>query len=207
MTSARALGTLAAGLLLSMWLPVGQGRADSGRGEPVTASSLLPRGKGPAYAVVSAAMGQVNDGDGPAVGHSVSVIFRPHRAADFQRSLYAWNTALVLQVEKQGDEAASTISADIVLRRYVSDMRPREAGRSAFVGLGAGISRGAWPARGERPGGAVENFSFLVEAGLERNLSRTLVLLGKGQYRLFDRGGHDHSGWSVHLGAGLPLPF
>ena len=206
MSLALALRTLAAMLTLLMWLPAGQGRAETGRLDP-HARTQRPPGRGPAYVLAAAAFGQINDGDGPTSGHSISVVLRPHRAADFNHALYAANTALVLQVDKQGDEAASLISADIIMRRYVRDMRPREAGRSVFLGLGAGISRAAWSTLAERPGGSAENFSFLLETGLEWNLSRTLVLLGKGQYRLFDRGGHDHSGWSAHVGAGMPLPF
>ena len=59
----------------------------------------------------------------------------------------------------------------------------------------------------DQPDGASDGFSFPVEGGLEWNFDAALVLVGKAQYRLYDRGGHNHSGWSLHLGFGLPFPF
>lgn len=166
-----------------------------------------PPGKGPTYITASVGAGKVADGDQVRMGHRLAVVFRPHRAADFLHGLYAWNTALVLQAEKQGGGTAEIVSGDLVLRRYLADMRPVDAGRSFFLGLGGGISHVAWNSQPDSPDGSADNFSFLVEAGLEWNFDRALVLVGKGQYRLYDRGGHNHSGWSLHAGFGLPFPF
>ena len=166
-----------------------------------------PPGKGPTYITASLGAGKVADGDQVRMGHRLAVVFRPHRAADFLHGLYAWNTALVLQAEKQGGGTAEIVSGDLVLRRYLADMRPVDAGRSFFLGLGGGISHVAWNSQPDSPDGSADNFSFLVEAGLEWNFDRALVLVGKGQYRLYDRGGHNHSGWSMHAGFGLPFPF
>jgi hypothetical protein len=193
-----------AGLLVLMWLLAGQGRAETGRYAPHSRIQR-PHGQGVTLVTAAAALGQLNDGDGAHPGYSFSVVFRPHRAADFQNALYAWNTALVLQVDKQGGAEAAILSADVLLRRYLGDMRPRDARRAAFVGLGGGLSHVKYGAEEGAPAGSADNFSFLAEVGLEWNLVSSLVLLGKGQYRLYDRGGHDHSGWSVHLGAGLPF--
>ncbi len=166
-----------------------------------------PPVKGPTYITASAGAGAVADGDQARPGYSFSVIFRPHRAADFFSGLYAWNTGLVLQVDKQGGGPASIISGDLILRRYLSDMRPVVGGRSFFLGMGVGISHAEWSNQPDAPDGSSDNFSFLVEGGLEWNFDPALVLMGKGQYRLYDRGGHNHSGWSIHLGFGLPFPF
>lgn len=193
-----------AGLLLLMWLLIGHGRAETARQDPHSRIQR-PHGHGVTLVTAAAALGQLNDGDGMSPGYSFSVVFRPHRAADFQPAFYAWNTALVLQVDRQGDDAASILSADIVARRYLGDMRPMNARRAVFVGLGGGISHVKHGGREAAPGGSAENFSFLTEVGLEWNLVSSLVLVGKGQYRLYDRDGRDHSGWSMHLGAGLPF--
>lgn len=166
-----------------------------------------PPGLGPTYVTASAGGGSLADGDQLRPGYSLAVVFRPHRAADFHHPLYAWNTGLVLQIDRQGGGPATIISGDAILRRYLADMRPRDAGRAAFLGLGAGISNARWEGRPDRPDGSADGFSFLVEVGLEWNLDRALVLTGKGQYRLYDRGGHDLSGWSLHGGVGLPFPF
>jgi hypothetical protein len=171
-----------------------------------------PHGPGVGYLVVTGGGGQLNDGDQARPGYTVSAILRPHRAADFYHSLYAWNTALVLQVDKQGGGPATILSGDLILRHYLADMRPLAGGRSWFFGLGAGLSHVDWiiPAASpqESPtSGSADNPSFLAEIGLEWNLDPALVLMGKGQYRLYDRDGHDLSGWSLQAGAGLPLPF
>ena len=193
-------------LLFALWLLGGQGRAESGQ-QAEFSRIQRPHGPGVVYLAAAAAAGQLGAGCGVQPGYSLSLICRPHRAADFLNSLYALNTALVLQVDKQGDKTASILSGDLVLRRYLGDMRALTTGRSAFIGLGAGISHVAWGPGDRTPGGSADNFSFLAEAGLEWNPNPKLVLVGKGQYRLYNRDGHDHSGWSVHLGAGLPLSF
>ncbi len=166
-----------------------------------------PPGPGPAYVTACGGGGSLADGDQARPGYSLAVVFRPHRAADFHHPLYAWNTGLVLQIDRQGGGPATLISGDAILRRYLADMRPADAGRAAFVGLGAGISHASWSDQPDSADGSADGFSFLVEVGVEWNLDRALVLTGKGQYRLYDRGGHDLSGWSLHGGVGLPLPF
>jgi len=201
----RAVRPGLAGLLLLLWLLCGQSRAGAPRYDPLSRIQRPPVA-GVAYVTAAGATGQIADGDQLRPGYSFSVIFRPHRAADFYHPLYAWNTALVLQVDKQGGGPASILSADVGLRHYLADMRPLAAHRAVFLGFGAGISHVEWePRRGAA--GAADNISFLAEVGLEWNLDPALVLVGKGQYRLYHRGGHDHSGWSLHAGAGFPLPF
>jgi len=204
----RWLRPLVAGILLLLWLLFAQGRTARADGGLDPSSRLQrPPGQGPAFVTASGASGQLRDGDQARPGYSLAVVFRPHRAADFHHPLYAWNTGLVLQLDRQGGGPAKLVSGDLILRRYLADMRPLDAGRAAFVGLGAGISHASWSGRAGSPGGSSDGFSFLLEVGLEWNLDRALVLTGKGQYRLYDRGGHDLSGWSVHGGVGLPFPF
>jgi len=171
-----------------------------------------PFGVGPTYMVFMAGGGKLNDGDQARTCYAFNAVMRPHRAADFYHPFFAWNNALVLQVDKQGGGPASIRSADMIMRHYLSDMRPLDAGRSLFLGLGAGISHAKWALpvteQGVNPGhGSADAFTFLVEFGLEWNLDPALVLVGKGQYRLYNRGGHDISGWSLQAGAGLPFPF
>ncbi len=193
-------------LLFLLWLLSGQSRAETDRYDP-RSRIQRPHGTGVAYLAAAAALGQLGEGQGVEPGYSVAVIFRPHRAADFHHALFAWNTALVLQVDRQGDDGAATVSGDLIARRYFGDMRAAAAGRAMFAGLGAGISRAEWGAGQEAGAGTASDLSFLLEAGLEWNLNPALVLVGKGQYRLLDRDGRNHSGWSLHLGAGVPLPF
>ncbi len=171
-----------------------------------------PPGKGLTYVVVTGGGGKLADGDQARPGYTVTAVMRPHRAADFYNALYAWNTAMVLQVDKQGGGPATILSGDLILRHYLDDMRETGGGRAWFLGLGAGISHASWSTAAERAGdpavgGSADAFSFLVEGGLEWNLDPALVLVGKGQYRLYNRGGHDLSGWSLQAGFGLPFPF
>ncbi|MBD3222767.1 hypothetical protein GF314_16170 [bacterium] len=171
-----------------------------------------PHGQGIAYLVVTGGGGQLADGDQPRPGYTISAVLRPHRAADFYHLLYAWNTALVLQVDKQGGGPARILSGDLILRHYLSDMRANDGGRAFFFGLGAGLSHADWrtpaaSAQGSPTVGSADAPTFLAEFGLEWNLDPALVLMGKGQYRLYDRDGHDLSGWTLQAGAGLPLPF
>jgi len=171
-----------------------------------------PPGQGPVYVTAMAGGGSLTDGDQARTGYAVNAIIRPHRAADFFNEFFAWNNALVLQVDKQGGGPAQILSADFIVRHYLADMRGLEGGRAFFVGLGTGISEAKWALPVEEPdvdpGHERANaFTFLAEVGLEWNLDPALVLVGKGQYRLYNRGGHDLSGWSLQAGAGLPFPF
>jgi len=170
-----------------------------------------PPGKGPTYVTATGGVGQLADGDEMRRGYTLAAVMRPHRAADFHNPFYAWNMALVLQIDKQGGGPATILSADAIMRRYLADMRGLEGGRALFVGLGAGLSHASWSTPGavDEPatGGSADAFTFLVELGLEWNLDPALVLVNKGQYRLYDRGGHDLSGWTLQIGIGLPFPF
>lgn len=170
-----------------------------------------PPGTGPTYVTATGGVGQLADGDGMRRGYTLAAVMRPHRAADFHNPFFAWNMALVLQIDKQGGGPATIVSGDAVMRRYLADMRGLEGGRAVFIGLGAGISHASWTTAGAdgepATGGSTDAFTFLAEFGLEWNLDPALVLVGKGQYRLHDRGGHDLSGWTLQMGVGLPFPF
>lgn len=170
-----------------------------------------PAGTGPTYVTATGGAGQVADGDGTRRGYTLAAVMRPHRAADFHNPFYAWNMALVLQIDKQGGGPATILSTDAIARRYLADMRGLEGGRAVFVGLGAGLSHASWSTPGAEgepgTGGSADAFTFLAELGLEWNLDPALVLVSKGQYRLYDRGGHDLSGWTLQVGLGLPFPF
>jgi len=196
-----------AGLLLFLLLIAGQGKADDDVRYDPKSRIQRPYGKGPTYITASAGCGNISDGDQVRPGYSFSWVIRPHRADDFYTGLYAWNTGLVFQIDKQGGGPASIASGDLIIRRYLNDMRPLEGGRAWFLGLGVGISHITWANQPDVEDGSADNFSFLGECGMEWNLDPALVLVGKGQYRLYDRGGHNHSGWSLHFGFGMPWPF
>jgi hypothetical protein len=193
-------------LLVILFFLVDAARADEAAYDPRSRIERPP-GKGPTYLTAAAATGQLVDGDQARPGYSFSIVFRPHRAADFMNALYAWNTGLVLQGDWQGGGPAAIGSLDLAMRRYLADMRPMAGGQSVFLGLGVGISHAEWSRQPDSPDGSSDGFSFLTELGYEWNLDPTLVLIGKGQYRLYNRGGHNHSGWSLHLGIGFPFPF
>ncbi len=137
----------------------------------------------------------------PASGYSLGVLLRPLRAAELVDSCYAWNTGLLLQVDVQGGGGGQKIvSGDLVLRRYLRDMRTDPGGHSAFLGLGVRPE----PALA-RPGAGGDGFSLLAEIGLEHEIKWSLVVSLGAQYRLYRISGRDDTVWSLEAGVALPV--
>jgi hypothetical protein len=137
-------------------------------------------------------------------GYGVTLLFRPSKAAEFLGALYDWNTSLVLQADyRPVDDRRRLLAADFILRRYLGDMRTPGAGRSLFVGLGAGGAEVTWPVGAD--GSSSETwYSYLVECGLENTPRPGLVVCAKAQWRLYRHSGRDYSGWTLQIGAGIP---
>jgi len=159
-----------------------------------------PLHRGPAYVWAAGAYGGLPGVGGTGSGYSLGLLLRPLRAAELINSCYAWNTGLLLQVDVQGGGAGQKIvSGDLVLRRYLRDMRTEAGGHSAFLGVGVGLSE----LSADGIGG--DGFSVLAEVGLEHEIKWSLVVSLGAQYRLYRISGHDDSAWSLEAGVALPL--
>jgi hypothetical protein len=97
------------------------------------------------------------------------------------------------------------LGADFILRRYLTDLRQRGAGSALFLGLGAGAAEISFPTAAGS--GNDTWYTYVVEAGYEYSPDASLALVGKGQWRHFAHAGRDYSGWSLHFGVGIPLPW
>ncbi len=169
---------------------------------PAAAQSHIgrPVHRGPAYVCASAAFGGLPGVGGTGTGYSLGVLLRPLRAAEFINSCYAGNTGLLLQVDVQGGgDGQKIVSGDLVLRRYLRDMRDDAGGHSPFLGLGVGLSQLSAPAVGG------DGFSVLAEFGLEHEIKWSLVVSLGAQYRLYRISGHDDGAWSLEAGVALPM--
>jgi hypothetical protein len=159
-----------------------------------------PLHPGPAYVWVSGAFGGLPGAGGTGMGHGLGILLRPLRASDLINSCYAWNTGLLLQVDVQGGgDGRKIVSGDVVLRRYLRNMRIEPGGHSAYLGLGFGLSRLSAPAVGG------SGFSILTEVGLEHEIKWSLVVSLGAQYRLYRISGHDDPAWSFEAGVALPV--
>lgn len=139
-------------------------------------------------------------------GGGATFVFRPGAADRFLPFLYRWNTSFVLQGDYQNIGPEQTLlSADVIFRRYIDDMRAPDAPGSFFWGLGMGASRA------ELPLGAgtsrIKNWSGLLEVGREWTIQKRYLVWVRGQYRYFEKSGFDYSGWTIQAGAGIPWPF
>jgi hypothetical protein len=149
---------------------------------------------------VSGAFGGLPGAGGTGLGHGLGFLLRPLRASDLINSCYAWNTGLLLQVDVQGGgDGRKIVSGDLVLRRYLRDMRTEPGGHSAYLGLGVGLSRLNAPDVGG------SGFSLLTEVGLEHEIKWSLVVSLGAQYRLYRISGHDDPAWSLEAGVALPV--
>jgi hypothetical protein len=177
-------------------------RADSPPGSRID----RPPERGPVFVAVFASVGGTMEYDPLRWGGGVNFIFRPLAAADFINFLYRWNTAMVLQAEYRsvsGDR--DLLSADFILRRYEDDMRPVRGGGSSFWGLGVGATQATYI--GDSTSAAPRGFSGLLEVGHEWNNEHGVLLFADFQFRFFNHGGLDYTGWSVHCGAGMPVSW
>jgi hypothetical protein len=159
-----------------------------------------PLHRGPAYVFASGAFSGLSGTTG--TGYALGVLLRPLRAAELIDSCYAGNTGVILQVDVQGgSEGRKLVSGDLVLRRYLRDMRSEPGGHSPYLGLGFGLSALTAPV------GGGDGFSLLLEAGLEREVMWSLVVSGGAQYRLYRIAGQDDPAWSLEAGVALPMSF
>jgi hypothetical protein len=164
-----------------------------------------PEGEPPFVCAHLAFGGAFEHGNGNA-GYGVSVVFRPAAAADFLDFLYDWNTGLVLQADRLGlGGGGRVLSADLLLRRYLTE---RGAGRTSilpFLGAGPGVSS-AWPGSGAGAPG-LRYWSIVLEGGQEWRFARGHLVIVKGQVRILRQDGVDWTTWSVQAGLGLPFPW
>lgn len=171
--------------------------------------SLLdrPLERGAIFLVGTASVGGTKDYDSFQHGYGLTLLFRPLAAADFLGPLYDWNTALVLQAEYRPVASKRRLLAgDLILRRYWRDMRRQARGASFFVGFGAGGAEITFPTSGGASGSDTW-YSLIAELGYEHSPRDNWVFVVKGQWRNYQNNNRDYSGWSAHLGIGVPIPW
>ena len=153
--------------------------------------------------------GQVGGGlsyDQGQMGGGAFIMFRPARAAEFLPFLYDWNCSLLLQADWQRVAPESRLkSADLVMRRYLGEMRGSGRKVAPFLGFGVGASS-ALKAPGQSPR-QDKYWSWLVEAGQEWNMDGRYLVFFKLQFRRFSRPDFPFSTWSAAAGVALPTPW
>ena len=203
----RALALL---LLAAALAPTGPAGAAP---EPLSSLSRPDR-PSPVFVMGAATFGGALEHDWLREGAAVSLLFRPDAAAEFFGPLHAWNTGLVLQAEWR------TVAADrrlfglaALLRRYARDFRSSRAGASPFVGVGFGGAEAKYPAAAaaDTTGGVATGrrrwWLVLAEAGWESSPDGAMLFQAKAQWHVWKKGDLDYSGWSFHLGVGVPIPW
>jgi hypothetical protein len=218
---ARPTGVAVFGALLLGLVPLA-GVVGPARAAPWPASAVTrPDEPGPIFVVGAVSVGGTLHYDFFKQGCGASLIFRPNAAADFYRPLYDWNTALVLEGHLRRvsvDRRNLTVGA--VLRRYLRDMRGHGPAESPFLGAGVGGGEITYPAGGDAgadstgaaaasgtASGKQTAFTYLFEAGYELSPTAGTVFVIKAQWQIWRHGGRDYSGWALHLGAGIPVPW
>jgi len=143
--------------------------------------------------------------DGVQLNYGGSFIFRPGSSANFFDFLSKLKSAMVLRLDYQGVEAnGRLLSADLLLRRYLSTPAKDGTERLPFLGLGLGASDVNLPAAG---GGNSRYWSYVAEVGQEWFFRPSFVLVARAQYRLFSYGDVFVSTWSVSGAVGIPVPW
>jgi hypothetical protein len=156
-------------------------------------------------------------------GLSGALLFPPSAASEFLGALYDWNTALVFQVEYRSVATGrDLITGEAVLRREFGRGKP---GRPRlFAGFGGGLMRAGYlieqaadaaaePAEGETPAEPTftqadeRAWTMLVECGYTLRGPSGLDVLFKGQWRHAVCRVVDYSGWTLHVQAGIPIPW
>lgn len=181
-------------------------------GEPPSSLARPDRPR-PAMVCVGPTLGWAPAANPARLGVAGAVVLPPDAAADFLRSLHAWNTALVLGGEWRRLDADRTLASfDVGFRRYLGDRERRRT--LLFVGAAAGIASADYPvaaAAGDTTGAAAASASerlgtFLLETGYEMRPSPGLLLSAKIRWRNAVLRPEDFSNWSLHLDVGVPLP-
>jgi len=176
----------------------------------------------PPLLTVGPTVGGTSDWQPFRFGASASILFHPDTAAHLISALYDWNTALVLQWEYRDiDRGRNLEAADAVLRHYFGDVTRVSREATLFAGFGVGIALIDYPPATPVSGDGEEEisatlksetgedkyYSLMLEFGYERDLSRSMVLLWKMQWRNYVWGGRDYSNYTVHIQLGFPLPW
>lgn len=165
-----------------------------------------PDGRGPIFLMGSFSVGGTKNYDDMAPGFGLTILFRPQAAANFLNFLYRWNSAMVLQADyRRVASDRRLLAADFIVRRYLADMKEDVLGTSYFVGFGLGGAEVTFPV-GDSSSSEIW-YSYLIEVGSEKSPSENVVFVLKAQWRQYDHQGRDYSGWSVHFGFGIPLPW
>lgn len=202
----RAAVTLLVAVLVAG--PAGAGPATDGGSRRLAApESRLGRAEGePPFICGHLALGGAFEHGNGQVGYGGAVIFRPAAAADFLDFLYGWNCGLVLQADRLAlGDGGRVLSADLLLRHYLSERGDSDTSVLPFFGGGVGASS-AWPGPdGDAPG--LKYWSLVLEGGQEWRYARGHLLVVKGQLRLLRQDGVDWTTWSVLAGLGLPFPW
>ncbi len=192
-------------LALSLALVAAARPATAAGPEPLS-SLRLPDRPSPAYVTAAATVGGTLAHDWLRGGAAVGVLFRPDAAAQFFGPLHDWGTGLALQGEwRSVDRGRRLFALTATLRRYLRVPRAGEPGVSPFVGVGFGGAEGTTPAAADSAGARA--WLALAEAGWESSPDGRALFFLKAQWHLWRKGDLDYSGWSFHLGAGVPIPW
>jgi hypothetical protein len=217
-------GVVVFGALLLGLVPL-TGLVGPARAAPWPSSAVTrPDEPGPVFVVGAVSVGGTLRYDFFRQGCGASLIFRPNAAAEFYGPLYDWNTALVLEGHwRRVSVDRRNLTVGVILRRYLRDMRGQGPAESPFLGAGVGGGEITFPTGGTAvtdttgaPGAATGStagsgsqtaFTYLVEAGYELSPTAATVFVIKAQWQVWRHGGRDYSGWALHLGAGIPVPW
>jgi hypothetical protein len=198
----RLWGGLLVIALCALVTPVGVVAAES----ELPPTLARPIDRGPIFLLGYLAVGGTPEYESFEPGYGVSILFRPQAAANFLRPLYTWNTGMILQAEyRPVTSDRRLLAADLIFRRYLSDMKREVIGTSYFLGFGVGAAEVTFPVS-SRTSSEIW-WTYLAEFGSERSPSEGWTFVFKGQWRLYNHHDRDYSSWSVQFGIGFPLPW
>ncbi len=170
-----------------------------------------PIGPGAVFVYGSLSLGGTSRHDAFQAGYGLGLVFRPHAAADLWRPLFEWNTAIVVEAARRPVASdRRLLSGQLLLRHYGRDWRRAAVGASPFLGAGMGIASATYPRdAGEGDGGTAADkwFMPLFEAGWELSPDGASLFMVCARYHVYRHAGLDYTGWSLHLGAGIPAPW
>jgi len=181
----------------------------------------------PVYICAGPTLGGSPDWDSGTVGFNASILFRPSRAAEFSPALFHWNTGLVLDGEwRRLAVRRDALTADLILRRYLSDPRTTTGTSVLFAGVGGGLALVSFPVavnagntvaeEGGEPAASTEStwtrgeqrwWSVVMEFGYEIQPADSVVVTAKARWRNFVKRPYDYSSWTVHVLVGVPIPW
>ena len=179
-----------------------------------------PDRPGPVFISAGPTYGGSPDWDAGTIGFNASILFRPARAADFSPALFHWNTGVVIDGEwRRLAERRDILTADLILRRYMADLGSGDGRAVLFAGFGGGLALMSYPstttseaAEGGTPVTSVTRaeqrwWSTVVEFGYEAEPTPDVVVTVKGRWRSYIKRPFDYSSWTIHVQAGIPIPW